>query len=269
MTLETNKTARQQEPIPELYHFISGDISSHFTSYNIDLTFQGDIYLASPIKRSGLSYNNNFGNVIMSITAPLIPSLNAHIANQPIETVHVTVYQSIVSDLTDWEIFFTGTIKSVTMENKIARAVVEANSEILRSRVPIIIFQSECNWDLADSNCKLDEGVLQVPGTVTTINGIDYTVSGLSAYADGYFTGGVATAANGTDMRLVTNWVQSTGILTLQVPFDSRVAVNDILEVLPGCDGNPDTCKNKFSNFDNYLGMPYIPTTNPVMWGFK
>ena len=267
MSLETNKAARQQEPMPELYTFLSGSTWSRYTSYTEDITFGGDIFRTAPIKRSGISYDTNFGNVVLTITAPLLDALNAHIANQPIETVHVTVYRALLSDLTDWEIFFQGSVRTVTIENKVARAVVEANSEILRSRVPIIIFQSECNWDLADGNCGLQEEDLSIEGVVNSITNISYEMTGLSAYADDYFTGGVATF--GTDFRLITDYDQSSGIITLQVPFDARVAVGATLDLLPGCDGSPDTCKNKFDNFDNYLGMPYIPTTNPVMWGFK
>lgn len=267
MTLETNKEARQQEPMPELYDFTTGLTTTRFTSYNEDLAFGGETYLASPIKRSGISYDSNFGNVVMTIAAPLIDALYAQIANQPIETIHVTVYRALYSDLTDWEIFFKGSIRSVTIENKVARAKVEAGSEILRSRTPIIIFQSECNWDLADSDCKISYDALVEDGVVSSISGLDIITNNLGAFADDYFTGGIVTYD--TDMRLITHWVQSTQTMTLQVPFDSRVEVGTILECLPGCDGLPDTCKNKFSNFDNYLGMPYIPSTNPVMWGFR
>jgi len=267
MTLAANKTATQQEPMPELFDFVSGSSIDRFTSYSEDLTFAGELYKAAPIKRSGISYNNNFGNIVMTITAPLIDTLNAHIANQPIETVTVTVYRAIYSDLADWEVFFIGTIHSVTVENKVARAKVEAGSEILRSRTPTVIFQSECNWDLADAGCKLEEVDLLEACTVVSISGLDYEMSGLGSFADDYFTGGILMA--GTDMRLITRSVQSTGVLTLQVQFDSRVVVGSVLDALPGCDGNPDTCKNKFDNYDNFLGMPYIPSTNPVMWGFK
>lgn len=267
MTLETNKAATEQTPMPELYTFLAGDVWSRYTSYIEDLVFGGDNFLAAPIKRSGISYDTNFGNVVVNITAPLLSSLNSHIANQPIETVHVTIYRALYSDLTDWEVFFKGTVRSVTIENMVAKAIVEASSEILRSKVPTIIFQSECNWDLADANCALQDVDLLIDSDVISISSLEYEMSGLTAYDDDYFTGGVAVS--GTDMRLITRSVKATGIITLQVPFDTRVAVGDALELLPGCDGSPDTCQTKFNNFEHFLGMPYIPTTNPVMWGFK
>lgn len=267
MTLDTNKTARQQEPMPELYEFVSGSSWSRYTSHTEDLTFNSEVFRASPIKRSGVSYDTNFGNVVVNITAPLLDTLNAHIANQPIETVTVNIYRALYSDLTDWEVFFQGTIRTVTIENKVARAAVEASSEILRSKVPVIIFQSECNWDLADGNCLIDYYSFMVESAVNSISTVEYEMTGLGAYADDYFTGGVATY--GSDTRLITHWEQATQIAKLQIPFDARVQVGTILEMLPGCNGHPDTCKDKFDNFDRYLGMPYIPTTNPVMWGFR
>ena len=41
------------------------------------------------------------------------------------------------------------------------------------------------------------------------------------------------------------------------------------MDAYPGYDGSPATCVDKFDNLDNFVGFPYIPSKNPVVWGIK
>jgi len=116
-----------------------------------------------------------------------------------------------------------------------------------------------------DTNCGVDESLYEVTGPVSAISSSTYTVTGLNAYSANYFGGGFAIYD--TDMRLVT--FHSGNDITLQLPFDSRVSVGTTISVYPGCTGNPSICLNRFNNISNYLGMPYVPNSNPVLWGVK
>ena len=69
----------------------------------------------------------------------------------------------------------------------------------------------------------------------------------------------------GTDARLIT---QHTGAnLYLNVAFAS-LSVGDEAVAYPGCNGDPQTCLNTYNNLEHFNGMPYIPSHNPVVWGF-
>jgi len=262
MTYETNLAEVEQVGLPELYRLVYGPTTARYTSWSEDLTFLGEVYETAPLKRSGLSLDHELSAVRLSLQAPILDAFSRYIANQPIEPTSVTIYRALSDDLTQYAILFAGYVMTVSVKDRVARAECEANSAILDLSWPRFMYQSYCNHDLFDSGCALGDGAFLVQGAVT-ISGSDLTSAILGTFADGYFIGG--RAAYGDDERMITNHVGST--VTLQVPFDDRVEAGTVVDFYPGCDGSPDTCRDTFNNFTNFLGFPYIPSSNPVIWG--
>ena len=265
MTFTSNQEAIQQEPTPEFYEINSAGNVDKWTSFNRSLTFLGETWKPAPIKRSGISTDVQFGSVQVTINAPLTGNFIKYIANQPIEPVQVTIYSAIKSDLTDYVIRFKGKLINVGIKNGEVRALCEARSSIFTKKIPNVIYQSYCNNDVFRGKCYLTEFAWRETGTVTAISGSDYTISGFDSFSDGYFSGGTIEFTN--DWRLILDHVGE--VVTLHIPFDSRVYVGSEVVGLPGCDGSPLMCRDRFSNLINFVGMPYIPSHNPVVWGFK
>lgn len=266
MTYATEIAEAQQEAMPEFYEFFSGGEFSYYTSFNEGLIFKSNSYAPTSIRRGGFSQDTQFGKVEVQISAAITDLFAQYIANLPLEPVTVTIYRAIKSDLSDYIILFTGTVKSVTIKDRTASARCESRSTLLEARLPRIIYQSFCNHDVFDDGCGLNEVAWRVTATITGISGYTLTSTSFGAKPNKYFTGGRIQFL--TDHRLVTAHDGSND-LNLQLPFDARLGIGDSVFALPGCDGNPSTCKNKFNNLTKYLGMPYIPSHNPAIWGFK
>ena len=264
MTFDTNLDAIEQVEIPELYALGYGGVFEYYTSFEKDLTFNSNLYLAAPIKRSGFSANVNMGSVKVTLAAPLLPAFVRYIANQPMEPTHVIIYRALGTDLTDYVTLFEGDVQVVSLKDRVARASCEAKSAILTTMFPRIVFQSTCNWQLFDADCALSDAAFLVQ-TAVTVSGSDLTAAVFATFSDGYFTGGRALIEN--DERMIIKHVGNT--ITLHVPFDDRVETGTTIKCYPGCDGLHDTCENTFSNTIAFLAMPYIPSTNPVMWALK
>jgi uncharacterized phage protein (TIGR02218 family) len=268
MTLATNKTENQQLGTPEMYKIETGSTIDRYTSWPSDVTFLGSTYEAKPIKRSNLSHDLEFGSVAVNITALLSNTFKQYVGNQPIEPTRITIYRALSSDLTDYIVVFTGNVKHVTISGQQVQARCESKSDYLTKRIPQIIYQSYCNNDLFDARCGLNAAAYKVTGTVSSVSGNTLVSSAWNngnGYPDQWFKGG--RAVFGTDMRLIVDHTDDT--LTLQIPFGSDVIAGVNVDAYPGCDGSPATCKNKFNNLLNHLGMSYIPSRNPVLWGFK
>lgn len=264
MTLETNLQQTEMEAMPELYHFWAGTYEERITSWRSNLIFQGNEYLARPIRRSGFTFDSNFGPVNVSIEAPLVDTFIAYISTQPIEPTHVKIYRAIYSDLSDYAVIFTGQLTRMGITQRMARAEFESKANRLRVRIPQIIYQSYCNWDVFDINCALLSSSFEVKANVSVVS--DTLISPtFGTYASQYFRAG--RVKFGDDERWVLDHTGNT--ITLQIPFDSRLTSGKIVTALPGCDGSPDTCKDKFNNFEHFMGFPYIPSHNPVLYGFK
>lgn len=268
MSYTTNLAASQQESMPEMFLLTSGSQIERYTSYQSSVTFLGQTFKAGAIKRSSLSYDSTFGSVGVKITAQLIDTFSQYVANQPITPTRIKIYRAISSDLTDYVVLFSGQVKEVTIAGNKAQATCESKSLYLSKRLPTIIYQAYCNHDVFDAGCGLNANSWKVTGSLTGVSGSTITSSSWSnaaGYEDGYWTGGRVVV--GSDMRLVIDHTDDT--LTLQIPFGSSVITGTSVDAYPGCDGSPQVCKNKFDNLDKFLGMPYIPSRNPVIWGFK
>ena len=266
-----NLIATQQDVTPEFYVITSGSTVERYTSYSTDLMFLGQTFKTATIKRGKLARDTNFGVNKIQITVPLTPSIAAYIPNQPIEPVTVTIYRSTLSNLSSYIIFFKGKITFVQIKDKMATAQLESRSKILLTKVPQIIYQSFCNHDVFDSMCALDEFVYLRTGVVDTLtdNNATMTIGWTDGKPDpdvGDFQGGRMLLS--TDMRLITGH-SSANEFQIQIPFDSRLTLGSTVHLYPGCDGSPATCLNRYNNLDNHLGMSYIPSSNPVLWGFK
>ncbi len=264
MSYASNLAASAQEAMPEFFDLTAAGECERLTSYPESLVFRGYTYTARPIRRSGTTLDTQLGSVRLSLDAVLSPTFRRFIANQPIEPVRVTVFRALASDLSQYVTLFSGQIRTVTIKQTLVHADCEAKSDLLSARVPRVVYQSFCNHALFDADCGLRESEWRVAGTVGAIDGSTVEVQGLDAFADGYFKGG--RLRFGGDFRLVTAHAGVT--LELQIPFDARLAVGSPVYAYPGCDGNPDTCRNKFGNFERFLGMPLVPSNNPVIWGF-
>jgi len=266
---DDNLEGIEVEPVPEFYVLTTGSTVERYTSYSRSLTFLGNYYAAASITRGNLKQDNNFGITTLTVTSPITPSIAKYVPNQPIEPVNIVVYRSHIDNLDQYEIFFKGEIKYVQLRGRLASAQCEAKNKYMLTKIPNVIYQSGCNHDIYDDGCQVDPFLWRRSATITGISGSSLTFSftdGLSAVAVEYFTGGRINFQN--DVRLITgNSVLNT--LDLHIPFDSRLSVGSSVYLYPGCDGNPATCNGKYNNLIHFLGMPYIPSTNPVIWGFK
>lgn len=268
MTLATNREASQQTSTPEMYTIVSGSTTDRYTSYSADVTFLGNTYESKPIKRGGFSYDAEFGSVAVTITALLNETFKQYIANQPIQPTRVTIHRALSTDMTDYVVVFSGQVKHVTISGNQVQARCEAKSDYLTKRIPRYIYQSYCNHDIFDAECGLSAAAFKVTGVLSAVSGNTITASAWNngnGYPDGWWTGG--RAVYGSDMRLIVD--HSDDDLVLQIPFSSSVIAGTSIDVYPGCDGSPQTCKNKFNNLLQHMGMSYIPSRNPVVWGFK
>jgi len=266
-----NLLKTQQEALPEFFVITSGSSVERYTSYQTDLEFLGQTFKTASIKRGRLVRDTKFGVIKLSVTVPLTPNIAAYIPNQPIEPVTITIYRATLDNLSSYAIFFKGKIAFVQIKDKMAMAQLESKSKILLRKIPSIIYQSFCNHDVFDGGCGLDEYTYIRSGVVATLADNNATIE--VTWTDGKGEPGVGDFQGGrmlldTDLRLITGHTVSD-TFNIQIPFDARLQIGSVVDLYPGCDGSPETCLDRYNNLVHFLGMSYIPSDNPVMWGFK
>lgn len=264
MTLESNQSASAREATLELYKFSTGSSVTCYTSYPLSRWFLGDNYTSVPITRTGFTETDKLDPVTLTVTAPADGTMLSYVANAPLEPTRLTLYRALYSDITDYELLFSGVMLQPSFSKNVVKMPFESMAHVLKRRYPRYVYQSWCNHEVFDSGCKLVASAWRVAGTVSGVSGSSITVTACASYGDGYFTAGYVTS--GTDARMITK--QEGATLYLHMPFDSRVEVGTSVSVYPGCPGSPDVCQERFDNLAHFFGFPYIRAHNLVVWGF-
>lgn len=264
MTYASKIAERELDPIPELYEFEVGTGNfTRVTNYNRPVTFQGNEYTPAAISRKRFSQEEKLKNVQVEITAPILSPTAIYLGSVPTELVGVKIYRAFSTELTSFQQIFKGKIVKVSIKDLVVSATADSRNVLRHNKLPRFVHQPKCNFDLFDSDCTLLEEDFEVSATVTVSNSTLIS-SVFDGYDDGYFSMGFAKFGN--DLRLITNHEGDT--ITLQVPFSSDLSTGGQVKAYPGCDKAHTTCKTKFDNLENFFGMPFIPSRNPVISGF-
>jgi uncharacterized phage protein (TIGR02218 family) len=130
-----------------------------------------------------------------------------------------------------------------------------------------------CDADLGDARCTIDLSDPSFNGTGAIAAIMDrrrFTVSGLGAFADGWFAGGKLTwtsGANNARAMEIKRHGNSSTIVTIELwqPMSEDLTVGDAFAITAGCDKQFTTCKTKFANAANFRGFPYMPGNDAVI----
>jgi len=132
-----------------------------------------------------------------------------------------------------------------------------------------------CDAELGDARCAFDldnpeftgSGTVEAHEAPSTL-----AVSGLDAFAAGWFANGVLTWTSGVDAgrseRIDEHRKDAVGTTLVLRPDRRTTALpGDTFSVVAGCDKKFATCKAKFANAINFRGFPHLPG-NDAAYGY-
>ena len=261
---DANFSSSELGEFAELYEFYDGEYYSRYTTFQSNIRFMGFDYKPAHIKRGSIVRNATFEPVTVQITAPLDDKLTKYLSNYPVMPTTVKIFRVFVADPNNQYLeMFTGNITSVQVEDIYAVAQCTSLGSIIEAIWPPDVHSAFCQNTLYDENCKLSSSDYAINFTVQSFTGKGGLVS--TEIGNGSpFTGGYVVFLK--DFRWITLGEMNT--FHLHVPFDSSVGVGTVLRAYWGCSKSAEDCKNKFNNMSNFFGCPYIPSDNPVLWGF-
>jgi uncharacterized phage protein (TIGR02218 family) len=130
------------------------------------------------------------------------------------------------------------------------------------------LFQFGCDAQLGDVRCgaNVTSATFRGTGTVAAVRDNSLDVSGLTGFADDWFTRGTMSFAGGRTVA-----VKRHRALTIRTQIDLwqapkfLISVGDAVVVTAGCDKQFATCKAKFGNALNFRGFPHMPGSDFVL----
>lgn len=243
----------------ELYRFSLGGQQWLFTSSDHEVTVSAEEkYQPVYIKRSGFTKGGDARKSTMEI--------EVHAANDVALLYRtgwltgmliVTIYRHHYED-SEFSVMWKGRVTGCRWSGSVATLSCDSAHTLFQRAGLRRVYQVGCPHVLYSPACGLSADSWDVAGTVAAVDGKAVTLSGISGYATGYFTGGMLKS--GDELRMIT--AHSGNVVTL-VDSVADLADGATVTLWPGCAHTVAACKNKFSNLINYGGLPYLPAKNP------
>jgi len=240
-----------------------------FTDHDLPLSFEGVTYepdagFQPSAIDSGLGLAADTHDVAGALSSDCIAE--ADVAKGLYDGAEVTLY------LVDWRDVANRAVLSRGLIGQIRRGTLAFEAEITgladRLNQPTgAAYLPTCSARLGDQVCGVDLTDPPFRGTATASAVAEtqrFTLTGLAAYADGWFAGGAVTWLTGANAGL-TGHVKShvaagpEAFVELWLSPPLAVLPGDTLEITAGCDKTLDTCIAKFGNVENFCGMPHMP----------
>ena len=262
---DANLAKEEMDEYAEIFELFDGETYSRYTNYQSPIEYNALFYKPVFIKRGKISRNLTLDSVTTQITAPLTEHLTRYISNYPVVPTQVKIWRGIVDNFNSQSaLIFTGSVKKVQIEGVFATADCIAMSSLMETIYPKTIHSAFCQHSLYDAGCGVDANSYSRTLQITGISGTgNLVIADLGTTGQAY-TGGYVKWRQ--DFRWITLGDNST--LSIHVPFPAVVGVGEFVEVYQGCAKSITVCHEKFNNRVNFYGMPYIPSDNPVVWGF-
>ena len=242
----------------ELYRFAMGGRLWLYTSADHEVAYGSDVYQPCYIKRGGFTKGGDARK--SSIDIEMGPSNELALIFRTgwlPGLMVVTIYRHHYEDA-DFSVLWKGRVTGCKWAGSVATLTSESVFTLFQRAGLRRMYQIGCPHVLFGTACGLNADSWKVVATVAGVVGAELTLTGISAYAAGYFLGGLLQA--GEDLRMITS--HASGVISM-VDAIAGMAIGDSITLLPGCDRSVATCKNTFANLDNFGGLPYLPTKNP------
>ena len=257
------ETSSQRQPA-ELFHINRGSNDWRHTSGDAEVTWDGHTWTPATISRDKITLNSDMKAAQTTVSfEKAAAAVQAYIASVPINLSSISIYK-IFRDIDPAEarLIFRGEIVEVAVKGLAAAALCYSLEH--RLQVPLLtdVYQPECNNTVFDDRCGLNPASWEASVTVAvSADGTLLTATALDGFGDGYWT--LGSVVFGDEYTMIVD--HSGDTITLMTPI-AGLSSGQTVKVLPGCDGDVETCNNKFSNLAHFFGFPFIPIDNPATW---
>lgn len=275
MTYSSRESSVQDGRPLFLYKFVQGTQQWSYTSASVPVEFAGEVYQPVPISHSEVKQSNELSKDGISLSFPIDNSFASQfLGYAPDLVTSVTLLRGHAGD-GEFIVYWKGRVASSKASGLQIKLECESIFTSLRRPGLRARYQRTCRHALYGRGCSLDPESFVVEAGVLSMTSISLQVPAAASYPDGYFTGGMARASDGS-LRLVANHAGSLIVLSRPASaLASDFALSGYgygyglfygqltVKLYPGCDRSKSTCQGKFGNIANYGGFPYIPTKNP------
>lgn len=170
-------------------------------------------------------------------------------------------------------LLFRGSLGEVTRGAGAFQAELRSLAEGLNQPLGRV-YQAPCSAVLGDGECRFDTGATGYAAEIAVESVAERKLfdfaAGLDGFDDRWFEKGRLTVLTGAAAGLVAtvknDRLRSAGRqVEIWQALGAEIAPGDRIRIEAGCDKRAETCRLKFSNFNNFRGFPHIPGEDWMM----
>ena len=249
-----------------------------YTTADIDLIYNGNIYRCGGLEGAGLSRLTLFklpkltfqiGLQVDVMQLEIYPPESDFVDGIPIlhalrrgyfDNADVRAEVACMPSYGDLSpgtcVMFRGQVGDVDPAG-ITKATIRVNNytALLNIQMPRNLFGPGCHYNLFGPGCGVSRSAFRTAATVgagPTLSSIPVPGTG---QPDSWFDLGTITV--GSQLRTIKKWANN--VATVFVPLYGLPNAGDPVVMYPGCDRLETTCDVKFSNKANFGGEPFVP----------
>ncbi|MEM9138955.1 MAG: DUF2163 domain-containing protein [Pseudomonadota bacterium] len=240
-----------------------------FTDHDLDLGFGGLVYESeAALAASALEAVTGLATDTHEITGALSSDriTEADIARGLYDGAEVTLY------LVNWQAPADRLVLSRGQIGEIRRGDIAFEAEIVglsdRLNQPFgraFLHSCSCREGEVDLGINLSDPAYRAAATVATVNEVQqFSVAGLGAYENGWFTGGLLRWTSGANAGLEAHVkahlaAEPESIVEIWLSPPEPVQAGDAFEITVGLSLTADQWKTKFGDLVDFRGFPHMP----------
>lgn len=235
-----------------------------FTDHDEPLIVEGVTCAASTGWTLGAAHSELDGSAGLAAATGALDSAaltEADIARGLYDGAAVQTWRVLWSDPAERVLVWKGTIARLARDGQGFTAEIEGPLAALE-RVVGRTYGRLCDAELGDGRCRAEVSGAAFNGSgviVAVSEGRRLTVSGLGAFADGWFSRGLITWSDGTRTRVGAHNVGTAGVVLVLAETAAEAVAGAAFTVRAGCDRSFAQCGARFANQINFQGFPDIP----------
>ncbi len=242
-----------------------------FTDHDHNLTFDGTLFeAASGFSASELSAGVGLSTDNLEAQGALMSNrLNEdELAQGRFDDAQVEIFRVNWADPVQRVLMSSGSLGEVKRGENSFSAEVRGLSHYLQQPKGRLV-QYGCDAAFGDTRCSINTGsgsAFRLAGVVVDVQSRHaFTVSGLEAFASGWFARGNLIWRSGANapgrMEIKQHRVLENGDVFMELWQDMAfdISTGETFDAIVGCDKQFSTCRDKFSNQINFRGFPHVP----------
>jgi hypothetical protein len=256
-------------------------VNWYYTSFAADVISRNNQYSSSiAIGHGSYSRGLTLDDETLEISAQYDPNspLSLFYPVPMSRPMWVQVFETTLGDPDTVKLFFTGRVKAVPEPEDRVIAQCVSFAYLLSQRGPGPLIGPNCPWDVYNpKTCGARRAKFETTGVVTAVDpaaapptiSVQLNFPTDDRNSDDWFAHGFFETGYGKqyELRLIISSTLDSGVIVLELNAETKyLQVGQTVQLIPGCDGVPSTCQNKFNNYETgFGGFVAVPSKNPSL----